>query len=772
MVDVVDYDRQEVEEFVKSSGKPPVDAANDYIGNATAGIEDIRKQLTERGVDVSPKEDLKSKLKSLQFNRKLELQLEKRKKEKEKSKTEEITIGGQKYLVPSDPELKQQAISNFRKTEEFENMIDRYKGASAGIRAMVGSAPNPADRLATIRNYYPDAESYGSDNFVFTHPDTGMPTLYNPPGLDWGDVAGVAREITQGAGGAVGAVLGGIGGGVAGSPTGPGALGTASYGAALGAGLGTAAAGNLFDGIANYFGGRVDTRSTLEVVADTSLDVASGFAGQKLGEAAEYGVKRFIAGSDRSAALLDDYVRFKISADAAAITNSRPINMVQHGLSVSPGGAGTIHSHAQKIVGEVKTAVSNVSNKFGSPRTPKGAGQAMQKAAQESYNRFKIYEKELYDKAFDLVDQNTLVQMGATRGLLSEMRGKLAQSPESLKTVYGPAIKFLERIKMDTNTNRVVNAESNIGWARLTQLPYNTGIPFSRYREIRTNLIKEIDDYMISGLTGSQKIAMNRVKGALTRDMWRAVRGTGREASEALKKADKVHKDFMKNNAKLLDKFMKFDAEEKAWLHVWSAKRDNAKSLLRLKNNFTEDEWGIVSSSILSRLGKANPGAQNAAGDQFSLSTFMTNWNKISAESKGIIFGGKTKALRRELDGLVRVIDSLKKTDDLANRSQTAINSISYGFLSALGGGVVFGGVEVAAPIVTASYVAPKVAAKLITSPKFVNWLATPVKPNSIGPHIGRLYAIAEDQPEIRSEIQHYIESLKYRFGVDEEQND
>ena len=36
-----------------------------------------------------------------------------------------------------------------------EGQINQERGASAGVRAQVGAAQSPEDRLATMRNFYP-----------------------------------------------------------------------------------------------------------------------------------------------------------------------------------------------------------------------------------------------------------------------------------------------------------------------------------------------------------------------------------------------------------------------------------------------------------------------------------------------------------------------------------------------------------------------------------------------------------------------------------------
>ncbi len=58
--------------------------------------------------------------------------------------------------------------------------------------------------------------------------------------------------------------------------------------------------------------------------------------------------------------------------------------------------------------------------------------------------------------------------------------------------------------------------------------------------------------------------------------------------------------------------------------------------------------------------------------------------------------------------------------------------------------------------------VAPRLAAKLITSPAFVKWLTTPITSSTgISAHIGRLAGIAVAEPELREAIEQYTAALR-----------
>ncbi len=57
--------------------------------------------------------------------------------------------------------------------------INKTTGAPVGVRAAVGAATTGEDKLTTIRKFFPDAQQYDKDNFIYTDPKTKRPTLMN-----------------------------------------------------------------------------------------------------------------------------------------------------------------------------------------------------------------------------------------------------------------------------------------------------------------------------------------------------------------------------------------------------------------------------------------------------------------------------------------------------------------------------------------------------------------------------------------------------------------
>jgi len=660
-----------------------------------------------------------------------------------------IDYGGLKINLPGDvkPEQIESSLEKFRQTEDFDRILDKTTGAPARVRMMVGGAPNDEDRLTTIRRFFPDAVPHGEDNFVYTDPETGKFRLFNPEGLDWGDVAGAGREISQGVGSAMGAVFGGAGGFIVGSPTGPGAAITATEGAIVGAGMGNVVGGQVFDLAASLIGERVDTRNLGGAMLDSAVEFGAGAAGEKVGRIIGVGVKKAMGGAKEGAQqLVNSFKQFNITPQAGAVTGSRGLATLEHTLNGAPGSADIMQKQAEKVLLQTQRAAEKLINKFGTAKTQQGAGQVIKRAAEQAVERFGFTQTKAYDEAFDLIGADTVVSLNSIKALRLQMQSELAQAPETLGPTMSGAI----------NTLRMLEHDAKVAG----------GIPFSALRMIRSNVGKDLSSPGLSGSSGAQLTALKRIYGALTEDLSLAAQSSGKEAAKKLKVADRFTRMWMNTAAKDMDKIIKFDADERAYRFAMMSSKDGGSALARMRKHFTDDEWDTVAATTLHRLGLATPGRQNAAGDAFSVSSFLTNFNKLAPEAKDALFGGKRYAnLRPQLDKLVEVIDSMKGAEAVANGSNTGRALMNFALLQGVGGALGAGvagdsngfGTGMATTTI-GTVLAPRAAAKLITNPKFVEWLVTPMtKTTSISAHFGRLSGIAAEEAYISEEIEDFI---------------
>lgn len=683
------------------------------------------------------------------------------------------------------PEQIKNALANFRKTPDFMMLVDQKSGAPASVRMRVGNA-NPQDRLANIQQYYPDAIPHGDDNFIFTDPVSKKPTLYNPKGMDLGDVVSEGKSITMG----VASSLGAAAGGALGALAGPGAPVTVPQGAIIGAGVGNTIGAQLWD-LIDYFNGPpvIDTRTTAEKMMSPVVDFATGAIGQKVGDVIGAGVKRAFSGpSENVAEVVKAASRVGIEPRASMV-GSRMVASAEAGLATMPAATDVVGTAADKTLAQINKAVDDTAERLlnigteaaadqAEIKTVQGAGEVIQGAAKKAAKRFKAQQKETYETVFQMIGADTPVPMANTQALLREMEAELASAPMSKAEFLGGAIARMRAIMSDSAERRMVITDPLDPTGRTvitTQVTRHEGYPFSDLRQTRTMIGKELDDPQSFGSTGAQNAAKRRIYHAMTLDMSAAARSVNPEAARLLAAADANTKEVMNSVAHTMNKIEKFQAADGAYIYALEGSKNGGMRLTQLRDNFTSEEWDVVASTVLSRL------ARNPRGE-FSIPYFLKRWDggdttgALSPEAKKALFGGTRYAeLRSALDDLVTVMRSADAVAALSNTSNTARALGVQGLAAAWGGilggagGALLGGVggmtggalmtALATQVVTT--LGSRKAAKLITSPAFVRWLASPPGAGGWPAHISRLYAVVEADPSIKEEVHQFLMALR-----------
>ena len=142
------------------------------------------------------------------------------------------------------------------------------------------------------------------------------------------------------------------------------------------------------------------------------------------------------------------------------------------------------------------------------------------------------------------------------------------------------------------------------------------------------------------------------------------------------------------------------------------------------------------------------------------------------------LFGGtQFDEVSKELMNLVDVVGALKEVKRYTGVSNTAgvMNQMAFwGSLAEAGKKVVGGRTAAAAGIIVTSIGAPVFAAKLMTSPGFIKWLATPANEISkdVAAHMGRLAALSAAEPEIQEELRQYYKAIRSYTGYTDPVNE
>lgn len=612
-------------------------------------------------------------------------------------------------------------------------------GAPAGVRALVGGAPTPEAALSTLQGFYPGAmrDPVEPENFQFPDPQTGQMTLYNPSGLDTGDLASIAREGAQG--------IGGVAGAVGGAPAG-------LLGAAGGAALGTAAGEELFNLGAQALG-MDDPRSLSRRAYDTAIVGASGGLGEGAGARIQQGLTGGMKmmfrggreGREEAAQAVEDLGKFGASPSLAQATRNPAFDALETFISRTPGGHGHIRKAAQETADKVAKGVEQRAKSLaGRPVEPEVAGRTVIKGVDDFVDRFQTQGGKLYDELDKFIPPDINVSVDNTKGALEEMTNLIPELPEWQDTMVSPGLR-------------------KIAGGDLTG-----GVSYEVLKRMRSTVGKKISSPRL--MDDVSTADWKRLYGALSEDMKSAAASRG--GLKAFERANSFWKAGHQRIDEILEPLVRKKVPEQVFEALETAGKKGATKLRTLRKSVTDDQWRVVSATVMQRMGKAVSGQQGAEGGEFSFRTFLTNWNKLEPTAKAALFDGPgTRGMRNDLDSIARAAGRIMESSQaFANPPGTAQGLIGQAMF--LGGaasgmaGVATGDVGLMAFPAMLAMVAggANLSARLMTNRSFVRWLAssTKVKPAQTGAHIGRLTGVAAvSDSDTKDAIHEYLSVLQ-----------
>lgn len=313
---------------------------------------------------------------------------------------------------------------------------------------------------------------------------------------------------------------------------------------------------------------------------------------------------------------------------------------VTSAISQSPYGGGTIIRAGQRMVGQSEEARNRIAASVGNAVDPVVAGEAATAGAQSYIKTSGATGGRLYDRAAELAG-DARIDPASARQVLDQNISELAQSP-----LGAPATLTNLRSKLDGD------------------------FTVSGLRNLRTQLR---DEFAANGLRGSdaERRGMQAVD-ALTNDISAGLAAAGKpEAAAAYKAAD----DAWRERIDTIDNALKpiigdgSISGEKVMRNIMTATRSDSARLRRFVDTLPRDDQNTLRATVISQLGKANAGAQDATGQAFSLNTFLTHYSAMTDQAKNVLFKGDT---RSALDDLAKVASGAREAAAYANRSNTS----------------------------------------------------------------------------------------------------
>lgn len=484
--------------------------------------------------------------------------------------------------------------------------------------------------------------------------------------------------------------------------------------------------------------------------------------------------------------------------------NSGPSASVARQLSETPIIGAPARNAIQRSLGDIGRAAEETAGLYGDARTAQQVGQA----AERGLTRFRDARPAdiLDDAARNLTDaqisdavrapardtslksKQSVLYERAWRNIPEEMRQGRAIEGESRVMGAPQQTRTVLRGIVDRNSRMTVQAD---GSPRAALMPVQGGLlgrmmeaidnrswtaNLQTLRDMRSEIRR-----LASGMADTERNVLRhsdleRLQGALTGDMigllqrnadaarraGNAERADGFERSiREFRQADKftrlsverletVERMFNAPNAEALARGITQAALNRG--------RGNIEALRTMRRVLRPEEMDQIAAGLIREMGApvgSARGATQSAG--FSVQSFITRWQNMTPEARGLMFNGTHRAA---LEDLVRVADRMANVEALANSSRSGTNTLNVGSVLAAGGAVATGAVDT----ITAglgSAATGFTVAYLMSRPEYARWMAgylrmranqraaSDARPVALREHVRRLGAYADQDPNL-----------------------
>ena len=671
------------------------------------------------------------------------------------------------------------------------NSVDIYTGAPANVRANVGAAQTREDKLATLRNFYPDAmpaeifapkegaARFGTGNFIYTDPETNQLMAFDESNRLFGlPIPFTARDLLD-VGPEVAETVGAIGGGIAfGVPTavasipsmGPFSVAPITAAIMAGEGLGAATAREAYITALDFFGETEDNRTGLQRLYDFGFTgSANAFLGPLFSKLFR-GVKGYVGGKIRYSNGVnspDANEMLKMMDDVGVsnptvgqVTGNPVANVVESALAAMPASTKIMQNSARETVNELSDFAATLTYRYGGARTYSQAADALVVAAKRANLGFRTESDRLYGEVAKLLPEG---QVSSAIGI-SDFVTKYAARADTaaLAETYAPAMRQAQNLLSDQQSGKLT---------------------FEVLKDFRTSLGDNLSDAKFRGAMSAADRKLDEFYGVVSKEMDAMLKEAGPEANAAFDAANTYTREKLADGTGTI-KFVrevirkgKNDATDALDFALNPAKmKKSGDRLAKLKAELTPEEWDVMSGYMIGQMGLPTAGRAGVVGVRegsidavevlaekgFSPKRFVTQFGNLSEEAKRVLFSNDPELMKSLTNFSVVLERVAKSAEDMANPSGTAR---VYGAMGMFSPAAVGAGVEVLTGVGSVydagflSILAAPATAKLMTSARFVKWMAEGIEtaaynPNSMGQHVRRLLQIYKLEPGIRDEIQ------------------
>lgn len=402
-------------------------------------------------------------------------------------------------------------------------------------------------------------------------------------------------------------------------------------------------------------------------------------------------------------------------------------SLIQRGSNVLknvPFAGGVIEKRLGNDVGQLANVVENKAAGLGSATDKLEGGLALQKGINTSLKRSEGIANKLYNTRDALIPAETPAVTENLINFANAIKQKAGANPLAARSVEKPVLQDVQAI-LSTK-----------------EAPYGSLTAFRSKIGEKAGRMDAPSEF-------------KQMYGAASEDMLQTANKVSPEAAKAAERANNFYRGISQRKDSL-SRFVAKDAEGNFKLAPEQATKASRAELAQLKRSIPREDFNNYAASELRQLGRASDGVQNAAENVFSPSTFLTKWVDLG-KKRAVLFGENTP-LTQELNKAATVAERIKGLNKTANTSNSSNNAVLTGALAGL-----FYATKKVAGLTGAGYM----GAKLLTSPKVLkvinNYAYRPVitNPAVFGDFAARLSQAAGQDPELKQELQKYLENLK-----------
>lgn len=406
-------------------------------------------------------------------------------------------------------------------------------------------------------------------------------------------------------------------------------------------------------------------------------------------------------------------------------TQGRLAQAIESTLSRAPGGAGIMARKATQQAGEISDRVRQLVNGLSNNAGPVEAGESVAGGLQNFKAGVKNLQNQLYDTLDNYLPPQTPVRVDRTKVALAALNSDIEGAPALSAMFKNGRIQGIEQA-----LGSDLSATTSYGAGPVRRI---SALPYESIKKLRTLVGNEIDNANFTSDVPRDK--WRALYAALSDDLGDAATAAGPQAAQAWNWANQFTKSQMARMEQLSGVMGK-DAPEKIYQAAMSGTADGDTVLRRVISAIPKENRRDLAAAVLSRMGRATAGNQDAMGEVFSPATFLTNWNKLSPQARETLFGRVDQpGLLGDLSDLAAVASNIREGSKVfANPSGTS-GAMAGMFLTGSGLTSLMAGNLAGAAGAAVTPVFANLGARVMTNPDIVRSLARPTAmPNYLIP--------------------------------------